>query len=384
MYIYIIILLIIICRIVLFSKRENSSLVRKKSMAEALIDDPVYVAVSTDVSESRLTLTWALRHLQPKKLYLLHVHQPISINPTSSGLEQSEIDAIQESELTSSYEILLKYRDICVVEGILEQDVDISYSLANNVGEGIVELIYENNIKKLIMGAAADSHNSEEGRFDRRGSPHPSSESLTSLQGLDSALVPYEEAVRGEHDNVSHALSSPEDQSARGFETMYYEEQRRGLEIEERRIKAEEDLRAEIENMKGIQKELEEQLYIDCPRQFEMFQKERDEAMKTTVELLRLLNLDNSESASHSPSSSFQRSVSNEPPPYFLCPITQEVMREPSVAADGHTYEAEALREWLDNGHDTSPMTNLKLAHRNLVPNHPLRSAIREWLQGHS
>ena len=42
-------------------------------MAEALIDDPVYVAVSTDVSESRLTLTWALRHLQPKKLYLLHV-----------------------------------------------------------------------------------------------------------------------------------------------------------------------------------------------------------------------------------------------------------------------------------------------------------------------
>ena len=44
---------------------------------------------------------------------------------------------------------------------ILEQDVDISYSLANNVGEGIVELIYENNIKKLIMGAAADSHNSE-------------------------------------------------------------------------------------------------------------------------------------------------------------------------------------------------------------------------------
>uniref|UniRef100_M4D1G8 RING-type E3 ubiquitin transferase n=1 Tax=Brassica campestris TaxID=3711 RepID=M4D1G8_BRACM len=371
-------------------------------MAEALIDDPVYVAVSTDVSESRLTLTWALRHLQPKKLYLLHVHQPISINPTSSGLEQSEIDAIQESELTSSYEILLKYRDICAVEGILEQDVDISYSLANNVGEGIVELIYENNIKKLIMGAAADSHNSEdmvnitsrkfdyvtkhaphcckiwlvgngnlihtrEGRFDRRGSPHPSSESLTSLQGLDSALVPYEEAVRGEHDNVSHALSSPEDQSARGFETMYYEEQRRGLEIEERRIKAEEDLRAEIENMKGIQKELEEQLYIDCPRQFEMFQRERDEAMKTTVELLRLLNLDNSESASHSPSSSFQRSVSNEPPPYFLCPITQEVMREPSVAADGHTYEAEALREWLHNGHDTSPMTNLKLAHHHIT-----------------
>lgn len=44
---------------------------------------------------------------------------------------------------------------------IIEQDVDISNILANNVGEGIVELIYENNIKKLVMGAAADSQYSE-------------------------------------------------------------------------------------------------------------------------------------------------------------------------------------------------------------------------------
>ncbi|XP_048236169.1 U-box domain-containing protein 33 isoform X2 [Ricinus communis] len=70
-----------------------------------------------------------------------------------------------------------------------------------------------------------------------------------------------------------------------------------------------------------------------------------------------------------------------QPPPYFICPIFQEVMRDPHVAADGFTYEAEALRGWLDSGHDTSPMTNLKLAHSNLVPNHALRSAIQEWLQ---
>lgn len=36
----------------------------------------------------------------------------------ASGLEQSEIDAIQESELTSAYESLLKYRDICEDEGV--------------------------------------------------------------------------------------------------------------------------------------------------------------------------------------------------------------------------------------------------------------------------
>ncbi|KAK9910410.1 hypothetical protein M0R45_034375 [Rubus argutus] len=72
-----------------------------------------------------------------------------------------------------------------------------------------------------------------------------------------------------------------------------------------------------------------------------------------------------------------------QPPSYFICPIFQEVMQDPHVAADGFTYEAEALRGWLDSGHDTSPMTNLKLEHKNLVPNHALRSAIQEWLQRH-
>ncbi|XP_065859585.1 U-box domain-containing protein 33-like [Euphorbia lathyris] len=70
-----------------------------------------------------------------------------------------------------------------------------------------------------------------------------------------------------------------------------------------------------------------------------------------------------------------------EPPPYFICPIFQEVMRDPQVAADGYTYEAEAFIGWLDSGHETSPMTDSKLAHTNLVPNRALRSAIQEWLQ---
>ncbi|XP_042506593.1 U-box domain-containing protein 33-like isoform X2 [Macadamia integrifolia] len=68
-------------------------------------------------------------------------------------------------------------------------------------------------------------------------------------------------------------------------------------------------------------------------------------------------------------------------PSYFVCPILQEIMRDPHVAADGFTYEAEALKAWFDGGHDTSPMTNLKLDHLNLIPNHVIHSAIQEWLQ---
>ncbi|CAN6249709.1 unnamed protein product [Urochloa humidicola] len=68
-------------------------------------------------------------------------------------------------------------------------------------------------------------------------------------------------------------------------------------------------------------------------------------------------------------------------PSYFICPILQEIMNDPYIAADGFTYEGAAIKGWLDSGHSTSPMTNLKLEHSLLVPNRALRSAILEWQQ---
>ncbi|XP_078155694.1 U-box domain-containing protein 33-like isoform X4 [Carex rostrata] len=70
-------------------------------------------------------------------------------------------------------------------------------------------------------------------------------------------------------------------------------------------------------------------------------------------------------------------------PSYFRCPIFKKVMKDPHIAADGYTYEAEAIKDWLDSGHKTSPMTNLPLVHLELTPNHALCSAIQEWLLGH-
>ncbi|KAL9234477.1 hypothetical protein vseg_009347 [Gypsophila vaccaria] len=79
---------------------------------------------------------------------------------------------------------------------------------------------------------------------------------------------------------------------------------------------------------------------------------------------------------------SIHRLVSdNQVPNYFICPIIQEIMEDPQIASDGFTYEAGAIRGWLNSGHDTSPMTNVTLASYNLTPNRALRSAIQEWLQ---
>lgn len=66
------------------------------------------------------------------------------------------------------------------------------------------------------------------------------------------------------------------------------------------------------------------------------------------------------------------------PPSHFICPILQEVMNDPCVAADGYTYDRKAIETWL-NMNDKSPMTNLPLSSVNLIPNHSLRSAILEW-----
>lgn len=65
------------------------------------------------------------------------------------------------------------------------------------------------------------------------------------------------------------------------------------------------------------------------------------------------------------------------PPDNFRCPITTEVMDDPVVAMDGHTYEREAIETWFRR-HDTSPMTRAVIP-PTLVPNVNLRSHIASW-----
>ncbi|KAJ4773990.1 U-box domain-containing protein kinase family protein [Rhynchospora pubera] len=68
-------------------------------------------------------------------------------------------------------------------------------------------------------------------------------------------------------------------------------------------------------------------------------------------------------------------------PSYFICPIRQEAMRHPHIAADGYSYEAEAIKGWFQSGYNTSPVTNLVLPHLEIFPNHTLHTAIQNWLQ---
>lgn len=59
------------------------------------------------------------------------------------------------------------------------------------------------------------------------------------------------------------------------------------------------------------------------------------------------------------------------------CPITGEPIRDPVVAADGHTYERSAIARWLKTS-DKSPLTGSVLSHKNLVQNYMLLSSLQE------
>ncbi|NWH58565.1 WSDU1 protein, partial [Geococcyx californianus] len=68
-------------------------------------------------------------------------------------------------------------------------------------------------------------------------------------------------------------------------------------------------------------------------------------------------------------------------PDEFLCPITRELMKDPVIAADGYSYEREAMENWLNNKRRSSPMTNLPLPSPLLTPNRTLKMAISRWLE---
>lgn len=72
-------------------------------------------------------------------------------------------------------------------------------------------------------------------------------------------------------------------------------------------------------------------------------------------------------------------------PAQFCCPLSHSTMRDPVIAADGHSYE----REWIETHFKksmTSPLTSEVLKSQELVPNIALKQLIRtyeETVQAH-
>jgi Mg-chelatase subunit ChlD len=65
-------------------------------------------------------------------------------------------------------------------------------------------------------------------------------------------------------------------------------------------------------------------------------------------------------------------------PTEFMCPISMDLMTDPVIGNDGHTYERSAITEWLSI-HHVSPLTRQPMVLTDIKPNFALRGAIERW-----
>lgn len=74
-----------------------------------------------------------------------------------------------------------------------------------------------------------------------------------------------------------------------------------------------------------------------------------------------------------------------EIPPYFLCPITLEIMRDPVTLSTGITYERDSIERWIfTQKNATCPATKQPLLSLDLTPNTTLRRLIQSWCTLHA
>ncbi|KAE8660914.1 E3 ubiquitin-protein ligase PUB22 [Hibiscus syriacus] len=68
-------------------------------------------------------------------------------------------------------------------------------------------------------------------------------------------------------------------------------------------------------------------------------------------------------------------------PPFFICPISLEIMKDPVTVPTGITYDRENIEKWLISGKKNTacPVTKQAISDCELVPNHTLRRLIQSW-----
>eukprot|EP01083_Nonionella_stella_P154080 495992_1 len=67
-------------------------------------------------------------------------------------------------------------------------------------------------------------------------------------------------------------------------------------------------------------------------------------------------------------------------PPKFICPITKQMMKDPVIAFDAHTYDRDAIEKYLKT-HHKSPITKADAFTLTLFPNLPLKKEIESFNQ---
>ena len=63
----------------------------------------------------------------------------------------------------------------------------------------------------------------------------------------------------------------------------------------------------------------------------------------------------------------------------FTCPLSKEIMEDPVDLVSGHTFDRQAILEYLGKGKRSCPVSGQELESIELKPNLALKNSIKEW-----
>ncbi|KAI3786992.1 hypothetical protein L1987_41125 [Smallanthus sonchifolius] len=123
-------------------------------------DDKVYVAVGKSVEKAVSLFHWTFRRFRDREICILHVHQPSPLIPTLLGklpATQANSDVVcayRREERDEMQKLLLDYISLCSRSKVKACVVTTEN---NQVRKGIVDLVNEYGVRKLVMGAAPEN-----------------------------------------------------------------------------------------------------------------------------------------------------------------------------------------------------------------------------------
>jgi TPR repeat protein len=72
------------------------------------------------------------------------------------------------------------------------------------------------------------------------------------------------------------------------------------------------------------------------------------------------------------------KKITVDVPHDFICVISHDIMHDPVILSDGHSYERNCVIEWFNLNKNISPKTGAQLANKHIIPNYTLKGVIDE------
>ncbi|KAF8091639.1 hypothetical protein N665_0439s0007 [Sinapis alba] len=125
------------------------------------MEEIIYVAVGNETAKNKSNLTWAIDNSEGNKICIVLIHQTAQMIPIlgtkfhAATVDEELVRAYREKQKAKTEKILDEYLRICLRKGVQAEKLCVEM---DSIEKGIVQMIYENRVKKFVMGAAADKH----------------------------------------------------------------------------------------------------------------------------------------------------------------------------------------------------------------------------------